>query len=255
MYDIKRYDIVLQLEETFTKTCKNILEAKNIFYNKNKYVALQKTPDCPFIFKEIPKMCRKFESEEVKAQRLFEEIPPHPRFEFERLKAAAAVKPKKKYAKTVMLSYTADANQAVQKLLPKLRIPKDEKRLGILVLHEQLEKFNVNPEQFIFDCFSQVDYVIPVITPEYVKAINSCTSDIDNDMLHADNKYVKYIYTLMSTHYVRNGCRNFKVRGLVPDDFLLLVHTHRLMEHPLLQSWFKLSDVEEIVTKLLDGYI
>lgn len=255
MYDIKRYDILVQVEETFTETCKYILEAKDVCYNKNKYVTLKTMPDCPFIFKEITKMCRKFEDEDTKIQRLFEEIPRQPKFEFEHLKTAIAAKPRKNYTKTVMLSYTTDANQIVEGIIPKLRTVQNDKRLGVLVLDEQLRKLNVNPEQFIFDCFSQVDYVIPVITPEYVKAINSSLSNVNGDMLNADNKYVKYIYTMMSTHYVMNGCRNFKVRGLLPDESLFLVHKHRLMEHPLLQIWFKLSDLDEIIAKLLCGNI
>lgn len=252
---MKRHDIILRVEEEFAETCRSVLETKNIYYNRNKYVALQKTPNCPFIFKDISKMCRKFESEEAKIRRVFEEIPRHPRFEFERLKTAAPVAQRKNYAKTAMLTFTADANKIVEGLVPQLREPKHGKRLGVLVLGEQMKRLDLNPEQFIFECFSQVDYVIPVITPEYVRAINSSTSGIEEDMLHVDNKYVKYIYTLISSHYVMNGCRNFKVRGLVPDDSLFLVHTSRLMEHPLLQIWFKLSDAAAIVTKLLDGDI
>lgn len=232
------------------------MHTKDFFYNKNSYFAPQKKPDCPFIFKDIIKMCQRFENNEMKIQRLIQEIPMQPRFEIERLKTAAMVtKPQKKYSKIVMLSYTADANEIVEKLIPKLRIPKDNKRLGVLVLHEQLKKVNLNPEEFIFDCISQVDYVMPVITPEYLKAIKSCTNAVENDVLHTDNKYVKYIYTLLSTHYVMNGCKNFKVRGLLPDNYLSLVHTHRLMEHPLLQVWFRNCDIDEIIIKLLNGNI
>lgn len=247
----------MQTEKEFLETCDNVTNARDSRYNKNKYLAPQKTPDCPFIFKDLTKMCTSFENDtEVKIQRIFEEIPRHPRFEEERLKMAAVVKkPKKNYTKIVMLSYTADANEIVEKLIPKLREVRDNKRLGVLVLHEQLEKVNMNPEQFIFDGLSQVDYVIPVITREYLKAINSCTNKVEDDMLHADNKYVKYIYTVLMTHYIMNGCRNFKVRGLLPDDCFSLVHTHRLMEHPLLQVWFRNCDIDEVIMKLLNGHI
>lgn len=255
VYDINRYDIILQIEKEFAETCQNLLHAKDLVYNKNKYVVQPNIPDCPFIFKDITKMCHRFENQEMQIQRIFEEIPKHPRFEIERLRTAdIAMKPKKNYTKIIMLSYTADANHIVEKLIPKLRTPRDNKRLGVLVLHEQLDKVNINPEQFIFDSISQVDYVMPIITNEYVKAINSCTNKVE-DMLHADNRYVKYIYTLMSSHYVMNGCKNFKVRGLLSDDAHSLVNTHHLMEHPLLQIWFTYSDIDEVIVKLLNGAI
>lgn len=257
VYDIKRHDVILQVEEEFAEVCKTVLGARDFRYNKNKYFAPQNMPDCPFILKDITKMCFRVENDtEAKIQRIFEEIPRHPRFEEERLRKAAVVaKPRKNYSKVVMLSYTADGNEIVEKLIPKLRMPKGDKRLGVLVLHEQLEKVNLNPEAFIFDCLSQVDYVIPVITRDYVKAINSCTNQFEDGMLHVDNKYVKYIYTLLITHYMMNGCRNFKVRGLLPDDCLSLVHTHRLMEHPLLQVWFRNCDIDTVIAKLFNGCI
>lgn len=254
VYDIKRFDIITQVEEEFLEMCNNVLETKNFIYNSNKYLVPSTKPDCPFIFKDIVKMCKKFEDEDSKLKRIFEEIPKHSKFEHENLKRAVPSQ-KRNYAKTVMLSYSSDANDFVKALLPKLRMPRDKKRLGVLVLNEQMGKMNLNPEEFIFDCFSQVDYVIPIITSEYVKAVKSPHSGIDENLLQVDNKYVKYVYTLMNTHYLRNSCRNLKVRCLIPDEFLSIVHTSRLMDHPLLQIWFKFSDTDEIVVKLINGDI
>lgn len=250
MYDIKRYDVILQTQTEFVETCEHILNAKDSHYNKHKYLVPQETPDCPFIFKHLTKMCSAVENYRNKELRSISEGI-HPNFGHFFRMARIAKQPIQVYRNIVILSYAADANKMVEKLIPKLRTARDNERLMVLVLHEKSENGNFNPERYIFNVLSQVDYVIPVITPEYLKAINSCTNGIEDDMLNADNKYVKHIYTLLMAHAVIE-CRNIKVRGLLPDDCLSLVQTHRLMEHPLLQNWFRNSDIDEVIMKLLD---
>lgn len=106
--------------------------------------------------------------------------------------------------------------------------------------------------ELILNFVVQVDYVVPVITEDYLNAICARGTVSESSMLCADTKYqyVKYIYDLMATYYIRNGCINDKIRCVVPDD---LVHLTRrqVMARPLFQVWVRASEVEQLCQRML----
>jgi hypothetical protein len=96
-----------------------------------------------------------------------------------------------------------------------------------------------------------VDYVVPVITENYLRAIATRDNATESSMLCMDAKYVKYIYSLMSTYYLRNGCINDKIRCVVPDGLVHLTQRHPIMARPLFQVWVRASEVEQLSHQML----
>lgn len=58
----------------------------------------------------------------------------------------------------------------------------------------------------------QVDYVIPILTRQYIEKINNPAKTYDEMHNSLDTKYLKYIYSLLRYEYVRNQCCNNRVR-------------------------------------------
>jgi hypothetical protein len=99
----------------------------------------------------------------------------------------------------------------------------------------------------------QVDYVVPVITEKYLNIINARGATSESSMLCTDTKYryIKYIYNLMTTHYIRKGCINDKIRCVVPDDIVRLTQRHPVMARPMFQVWVRVSEVEQLSQRML----
>lgn len=151
-----------------------------------------------------------------------------------------------------MLTFAKDAGKSAKEIAMALRKVRNENRIGVVILAEQEGKLNRNPQQFIYDCFLQVDYVIPVLTPDYIKMVTSADFK-DGTLQNVDNLYVNYIYTLMNTYYLRSGCMNLKVRSIIPDDFVHNVYKRSIMGHPLFQVWVKMSEIELLADRIIKG--
>lgn len=89
---------------------------------------------------------------------------------------------------------------------------------------------------------SEADYIIPILTPKFLQEIH-CSSDgnsaeflptspiINRYETRKSNKDIKYkvelrnlrlryMYTLMRAQYTAAGCKNLKVRPLIPEKFV-----------------------------------
>merc|ERR1711994_436868 len=101
-----------------------------------------------------------------------------------------------------------------------------------------------NPEACCMKWVSEVDYIMPILAP---------TSPILN----------KYLYNLARSQYAQNGCKNYKVRPMIPPLFLgqirnsnavkgdtLFANTWKLLKEDLIISRFR-SLVNECVKKKL----
>lgn len=106
--------------------------------------------------------------------------------------------------------------------------------------------------ELILNFVVQVDYIVPVITEKYLNAICGRGTVSESSMLCTDThyQYIKYIYDLMATYYIKNGCINDKIRCVIPDD---LVHLTRrqIMARPLFQVWVRASEVEQLSQRML----
>lgn len=156
-----------------------------------------------------------------------------------------------KYGLKVMLTYASDGIKEAQEIAKVMRTEREGlPRIGVLVLQEQQQHADCDRQLFVEGAFHQVDYVIPIITEKYLKSatsVNFTESGIDC----LDAKYVRYIYSLMNSTFLANGCLNDKFRCIIPDKLLQAVLRHPLMTGPLFQVWIKLSETENLSRRLL----
>ncbi|XP_036150761.1 uncharacterized protein LOC118648547 [Monomorium pharaonis] len=151
------------------------------------------------------------------------------------------------YGCIVMLTFADDGLSTAESITNIFR--SKQPRIGVLILQEQEKHVYSRAEEFIDDCFKQVDYVIPILTKEYIERINNPVKTYEQMHNNLNSKYLKYIYSLLRYEYVRNQCCNNRVRCIVPDkDVCTIV---RASLHPTLQAWFRESDIDGFVNNIL----
>ncbi|XP_011253471.1 uncharacterized protein LOC105249590 [Camponotus floridanus] len=153
---------------------------------------------------------------------------------------------KQRYGCIVMLTFADDGLPTAECITKIFR--SKQPRIGVLILQEQEKGVYSRAEEFIDDCFKQVDYIIPILTRGYIERINNIAKihEIYNNL---DEKYLKYIYSLLRYEYVKNQCCNNRVRCIVPDKDVCTVVRANL--HPTLQAWFRESDIDAFVNNIL----
>lgn len=154
---------------------------------------------------------------------------------------------KQTYGCIVMLTFATDGLSTAECIAKIFR--SKEPRIGVLILQEQEKEIYSRAEEFIDDCFKQVDYVIPILTRQYIEKINNPAKTYDEMHNSLDTKYLKYIYSLLRYEYVRNQCCNNRVRCIVPDKDVYTIVRSSL--HPTLQAWFRESDIDGFVNNIL----
>lgn len=154
---------------------------------------------------------------------------------------------KQKYGCIVMLTFAEDGLSTAESITKIFR--SKQPRIGVLILQEQEKGVYSRAEEFIDDCFKQVDYIIPILTRGYIEKINN-PAEIYEEMHNSlDTKYLKYIYSLLRYEYVKNQCCNNRVRCIIPDKEVYLIVQACL--HPTLQAWFPESDIDAFVNNIL----
>lgn len=113
-----------------------------------------------------------------------------------------------------MLTFTKDGENISKHICKILR--EQNPKIGVVILQEQ-EKFVFSrSEEFVDDCFKQVNYIIPILTSGYIKHITNLNNDDNDDEYNLfnnlDYKYVKYLYSLMRFEYFKNNCKNNRIR-------------------------------------------
>ncbi|XP_018406742.1 PREDICTED: uncharacterized protein LOC108782859 [Cyphomyrmex costatus] len=156
-------------------------------------------------------------------------------------------KHKQTYGSIVMLTFANDGLPTAEYITKIFR--SKQPRIGVLILQEQEKQVYSRAEEFIDDCFKQVDYVIPILTKGYIEKINNPVKTYEQMHNNLDTKYLKYIYSLLRYEYVRNQCCNNRVRCIVPDKDVYTIVRENL--HPTLQAWFRESDIDGFVNNIL----
>lgn len=154
---------------------------------------------------------------------------------------------KQKYGCIVMLTFTNDGLSTAESITKIFR--SKQPRIGVLILQEQKKDVYSRAEEFVDDCFKQVDYIIPILTRGYIERINNLGKTYEEIHNNLDEKYLKYIYSLLRYEYLKNQCCNNRVRCIVPDKDVYIVVRANL--HPTLQAWFRESDIENFVNNIL----
>ncbi|XP_075223798.1 uncharacterized protein LOC142325655 [Lycorma delicatula] len=159
------------------------------------------------------------------------------------------------YKKTVFLTFASDGKQDAYRIAQALRNPStDRPPCGVLILHENSEIIQSNPELLIKVLFDQADYIMPIITEEYLERINFESRPRFNSSTETclDICYVKYILDLMRKYYHRNECLNDKFRCIIPnttDKFSILRNTLFFSE-PTLRAWAYESNLEFLAQRM-----
>lgn len=119
-------------------------------------------------------------------------------------------------------------------------------RLNEMELWNQLL---LNPEACLVKWLDEMDYVMPILTPQFVQ-------DLHNPSLSAgppaptSPMINKYIYTLLRSEYVSNGCQNVKVRPAMPEQWVEQLYKCKpVMTEPLFKMW-KHTDLESMRSRL-----
>jgi len=107
----------------------------------------------------------------------------------------------------------------------------------------------LNPEACLVKWLDEMDYVMPILTPQFLQ-------DLHNPALSAgppaptSPMINKYIYTLLRSEYVSNGCQNIKVRPAIPAQFIEQLYKCKpVMTEPLFKMW-KETDLETMKSRL-----
>ena len=74
----------------------------------------------------------------------------------------------------------------------------------------------VNPEACCMKWASEADYIMPILTPKFLREIHGQISGNSGSMglLPTSPILNKYMYNLARSQYTQNGCKNLKVRPL-----------------------------------------
>lgn len=156
-------------------------------------------------------------------------------------------KTKQNYGCIVMLTFAEDGLETAKHIAKIFR--SKQPRIGVLILQEQENYVYSRAEEFIDDCFKQVNFIVPILTEGYIQRINNPRKMRIEDQSRLDTKYLKYIYSLLRYEYVRQQCMNYRVRCIVPDKEVYTITRANL--HPTLQAWFKESNADEFVENIL----
>ncbi|XP_029160716.1 uncharacterized protein LOC114932593 [Nylanderia fulva] len=154
---------------------------------------------------------------------------------------------KQKYSCIVMLTFTNDGLSTAESITKIFR--SKQPRIGVLILQEQEKGVYSRAEEFVDDCFKQVNYIIPILTRGYIERISNLGQTYEEIHNNLDEKYLKYIYSLLRYEYLKNQCCNNRVRCIVPDKDVCTVVRANL--HPTLQAWFRESDIDNFVNNIL----
>ncbi|XP_059478646.1 uncharacterized protein LOC132198565 [Neocloeon triangulifer] len=117
---------------------------------------------------------------------------------------------------TVLLTFVGDGRATAFELAKVLRSTVNERGepVGVVILEEQQHFVNAGGNEFIEGVFDQVDYIIPVLTPNYAAAIRVNSSADTTDCF--DAQYARYISKLMDGYYEMEHQMNYKIRSVVP---------------------------------------
>jgi len=139
---------------------------------------------------------------------------------------------------------TTHADQAVE--LAKT-VTHEDVTLDILRLNEVTLWYEVliNPEACCLKWSYEADYIVPVLTPKFLHEIHGEGLDNEDEGLLPTAPILnRYMYTLARTQYTQAGCKNLKVRPVIPQDVLREVRTSNAVKiDPLLNSsWVPLNE-------------
>lgn len=110
-----------------------------------------------------------------------------------------------------------------------------------------------NPEACILKWLDEMDFIMPILSPELFRDLHQA-GESQGPPAPTSPLINKYIYSLLRTQYVSNGCKNLKVRPLLPAEFEPFIGKSKpLVSEPLFRMW-NYTD-RETVTKRVNAMV
>jgi len=107
----------------------------------------------------------------------------------------------------------------------------------------------VNPEACLMKWIDEMDYVMPILTPDYLQDLHN-PSIPPGPPGPTSAMINKYVYTLLRSEFVASGCQNFKVRPALPSEFVeQLCRCKPVQAEPLFKMW-KHTDLQTMKSRL-----
>lgn len=116
----------------------------------------------------------------------------------------------------------------------------------------ELELWNsllLNPEACLLKWLDEMDFVMPVLTPQFLQDLHSPSTGA-SPPAPTSPMINKYIYILLRSQYVSNGCQNQKVRPILPSEYVnQLFQCKPLISEPLFKMWRE-ADLDTMRSRL-----
>ncbi|KAF2357711.1 Death-like domain [Trinorchestia longiramus] len=123
------------------------------------------------------------------------------------------------YACSVLLIHASDAQQFAVKLCAQLRAGGGRGRIGVLLLQEQEHVLLQDPHSLLYKWFTQVDYIVPVLSPELLRQISGWSAaGVRPSTLGGRGATAllnRFVYRLTLDQYVAMAARNKRCRPVV----------------------------------------
>lgn len=110
----------------------------------------------------------------------------------------------------------------------------------------------VNPEACCMKWTAEADYIMPILTPRFLTEIHGKIEGTDNAGLLPTSPILnKFMYNLARSQYTSNGCKNYKVRPLIPTNCLGQVKNSNAVKlDPLLAHTWKALKEDQVKSRL-----
>ncbi|KAB7502238.1 hypothetical protein Anas_14436 [Armadillidium nasatum] len=130
----------------------------------------------------------------------------------------------------ILMSYAPDAESWAEKVSKELKdhITNGQEMKVLMIGNPQLKRaLAMDPSNTLHKWFNQVRYVVPVLSPQYLKQIqNLDTAENCREI----GLYNKLIYRFTLDQFVKFGSRNLRCRPLCPDSYFSEVQNSAVVE-------------------------
>lgn len=154
------------------------------------------------------------------------------------------------YKKIIMLTYVGNDAEIALEIAWKLR--RAVTNIGVILLMEHSSDVLAYREGLVLKFYATSDYVIPILTPNYLNEINSIKRP-SNSNKNMDGHYAKFIYDLMNNEYLRSGGCNRKIRCIIPDKYFDKIHSGLL--NPIFNVWYNSNAITDLATQMISSQV
>jgi len=157
----------------------------------------------------------------------------------------------------ILLLFAEDGVAASEEAIAISRtIDHEDCRVELFRLNEATLWYEVlvNPEACCMKWASEADYIMPILTPKFLHEIHgqySGSAEEYSGLLPTSPVLNKYMYNLARSQYTQNGCKNLKVRPLVPINCLgPVTNSNAVKMDPLLAHTWKALKEDAVKSRL-----